>query len=444
MSTETREPPRTARKRFRLQLHTQVVIGAALGIVVGLILQDDASHLDPVGQIFLQLLQFLVVPLVVVTLLAGMIQMTSARDLAGIGGRFFAYLVVTSLCASAIGVGIALIVRPGRGFDVGSVEKGTPEEATGEFSFLDQIQEWVPSNIVASMAEMSMVQIIVGVILFGSAILLIGEQKIPGIYALIRESSEVVLRLTGIIIKASPYGIFALMAVLVGTTGTDSLSAAVKFIVVDYLALIVMALVVYPLVIGLVARLNVFRFYRKVWPASLFAMTTASSAATIPVSMKIAQNDLGAPKRIFGFTIPFGATANMDGFAVALGVIAVFAADAHGMDITPALILQIVLLGLVMSVGAAGVRGAGIVMSAVLLKSLGLPLEIVPLLAAIWPILDIGHTGLNVTGDLTGTATVSAADKSLEKEVFNAPPTELDTRKDKAPEAPAADQRAAP
>jgi Na+/H+-dicarboxylate symporter len=223
------------------------------------------------------------------------------------------------------------------------------------------------------------------------------------------------------IILVSPYGVFALLAVLVGTTGTEMLGAAAKFVIADVAGIVLVAVIVYPVILAVFARLNPLRFYRNAWPSTMFAMTTSSSAATIPVSMRVSEDNMGVPRKIYGFTIPFGATANMDGFAVALGVISIFAADAFGMPITVGLVAQIILLGLALSIGAAGVRGAGIVMSAVLFEALGLPLDLIPLLAAIWPIIDVAHTGLNITGDLTGTATVASQTKDLDRKVFDAP-----------------------
>lgn len=404
---------------FSRKLHTQVIIGAILGIVAGIVLQDYATYLDPIGQIFLQLLKFLVVPLVISTLLSGVLQMSSARELGSVGARFFGYLTITSLFASAAGVGMALLIRPGRGLDLANIQK---EDVSAEnYNVTDQLLGWVPENYFQAMADMDMIPIIIGTILFGVTMLLIGEDKLPKAFALVREGAEIMLRLTNMIIWISPYGVFALLAALVGTTGTDMLGAAAKFVVADFAAIILVAVIVYPAILALSARLNPVKFYRKAWPSTMFAMTTSSSAATIPVSMKVAEESMGIPRKIYGFTIPFGATANMDGFAAALGVISIFAADAFGMPITVGLVAQIILLGLALSIGAAGVRGAGIVMSAVLFQALGLPLDLIPLLAAIWPIIDVAHTGLNITGDLTGTATVASQTKSMNREVFATP-----------------------
>lgn len=402
---------------FSRKLHVQVMIGAVLGIIVGLLFQDHAAYLDPIGQIFLRLLKFLVVPLVIATLLSGVLQMTSVKELGSVGARFFGYLTVTSVLASAVGVGMALLIRPGIGLNLAEIQK--EDVAAEDYDVTEQLLGWVPDNLFNAMANMDMIPIIIGTILFGVTMLLIGEEKLPRAFALVREGTEIMLRLTNMIIWTSPYGVFALLAVLVGTTGTEMLGAAAKFVIADLAAIILVAVVVYPLILVVTARLNPVKFYRNAWPSTMFAMTTSSSAATIPVSMKVAQENMGVPRKIYGFTIPFGATANMDGFAAALGVISIFAADAFGIEITVSLVAQMVLLGLALSIGAAGVRGAGIVMSAVLFQALGLPLDLIPLLAAIWPIIDVAHTGLNITGDLTGTATVAAQTKNMDRKVFS-------------------------
>jgi Na+/H+-dicarboxylate symporter len=314
---------------------------------------------------------------------------------------------------------MALLLRPGLGLDLASIE---PEEvAADEYSVTDQLLGWVPDNFFLAMSEMDMIPVIIGTILFAVTMLLIGEERLPRAYALVREGTEIMLKLTNMIILVSPYGVFALLAVLVGTTGTEMLGAAAKFVIADVAGIVLVAVIVYPVILAVFARLNPLRFYRNAWPSTMFAMTTSSSAATIPVSMRVSEDNMGVPRKIYGFTIPFGATANMDGFAVALGVISIFAADAFGMPITVGLVAQIILLGLALSIGAAGVRGAGIVMSAVLFEALGLPLDLIPLLAAIWPIIDVAHTGLNITGDLTGTATVASQTKDLDRKVFDAP-----------------------
>jgi len=405
---------------FRQNLLIQIAVATILGVAAGLLLGDKAAYLQPVGDIFLALLGLLIVPLVISTLLSGITQMGSVNDLGRIGFRFFFYLTTTSLLAAAVGVGMGLLVRPGIGVDLSAIP-AAKDTGTQQYSFVDTLLSWVPSNVFEAMAEANMVQIIVATILFGVAILLLGKERVPSIFTVIDEVAQVVLKVTSMIIALSPYGIFALIAVLVGTTGTETLTAAAKFVAADYAAIVLIALVVYPIILGVFARVNPLTFYRNALPASLFAMGTASSSGTIPVSTRVAADNIGVGRSVYGFTVPFGATANMDGFAAALGIIAVLAADIYGHQLTVGFILQIVLLGLVLSVGAAGVRGAGIVMSTVLLQSLGMPLTLIPLLAAVWPIIDVAHTGLNVTGDLVGTTVVGARSGELDRATFAAP-----------------------
>lgn len=402
----------------RRSLTTQIVIGVALGVIAGLALGARAELLAPVGDIFLRLLRFLIIPLVVTTLLAGVIEMGSARQLGRIGIGFFAYLTLSSLLAACVGVMVALTLQPGRGANLGQARETIQPS---EFNFVEQLVSWVPDNLFTSFVDMNMIQIIFATILTGIALILIGEDGAPRTFNLVREATRIVLKITDIVIALSPYGIFALIAVLVGTTGTEALRSAALFVAADYLAMLIVFFVAYPTILTVIARVNPVRFIRNTWPAVLFAGTTSSSSATIPMSMEVQRRNNGTSEQVYGFSIPFGATANMDGFAVALGVIAVFAANVHGLALTPALIAQIVLLGLVLSIGAAGVRGAGIVMTGVLLEALGLPLTILPLMAAIWPLIDIGHTALNVTSDHVGTVTVSSRTGDLDREAFNGP-----------------------
>lgn len=265
---------------------------------------------------------------------------------------------------------------------------------------------------------MDMLPIIIFTIIIGLVILSLGKDKNPTIIKFVDEAANIMLRLTEYVIQLAPYGIFALLADLVGSFGSGMLRDAALFIVADYVALAVVFFVVYPLIIKFIAKLSPFQFYKNVYPSILFAFTTSTSSATIPVSLRVMKKNVGVSERTAGFTVPFGATANMDGMAVALGVISVFATNLYGIDLTFGLFLQIVFLGFVLSVGAAGVRGAGIIFSMILLETLGMPLSLVPVLAAIWPIIDMGHTTVNVTGDLTGTSVVAKKTNDLDEGIF--------------------------
>jgi Na+/H+-dicarboxylate symporter len=401
---------------FKRQLYIQIAICVAIGIALGLILGPNAEILKPIGDIFINLLKFLVVPLTFFCLIAGVTKMEDIRALKSVGSKIGVYFVVTAILSTAIGIVVALIINPGKGATglLSANVKVEPEK----FSFMDQIIGWFPTNIVQAMAETNMLQIIIASLIIGLALLTLGD-RVSGLRKLANEGSELMIKITEFVMYISPYGILALVANMVGTLGTDVLAEVGRFILADYIALLIVLGVVYPLIIKFLARKNPIDFYKKISPALLVAASTTSSNATLPVSMNVANKNLGIPEKVYGFTLPLGATVNMDGMAVALGVISVFAANLYGLPITLPLIIQFVFLGLVLSIGAAGVKGAGIVMSTILLSTLGLPLTLVPILAAIWPIIDIGHTTANIAGDLTGTTMVASQLDMVDEEVYD-------------------------
>lgn len=400
---------------LKLPLYIQIFIGVVIGIILGLVFKEDISVIKPLGDIFLALLQFLIVPLTFFCLIAGILKMDDIRSLRQIGVRIGAYFIFTGIIATTIGIIVALVLNPGKG-TTGILEGSEGVEAV-EFSFMNQIVGWVPRNIVQAMAETNMLQIIIASLIIGIALLSLGN-KVSGLRNLANEGSDLMIKITEFIMYLSPIGILALVANMVGTLGTDLLKEVGRFIIADYIGLLIVLGVVYPLIIKLLAKRNPLVFYKKVSPSLLVAASTTSSNATLPVSMNVARKNLGIPEKVYGFTLPLGATVNMDGMAVALGVIAVFAANLYGLEITLPLILQFVFLGLVLSIGAAGVKGAGIIMSTILLSTLGLPLTLVPILAAVWPILDIGHTTTNITGDLTGTVMVASQLDMVNEDVY--------------------------
>lgn len=400
---------------FTRQLYVQIFICVIIGIAIGLIFGENASVLKPIGDIFLRLLQFLVVPLTIFCLIAGITKMEDLKSFRTVGGKIGIYFVITGLIATLIGVVVSLIIGPGKG-TIGLLDSSEQVDQV-EFSFITQIVEWFPTNIVNAMATTNMLQIIIASIIIGIGLLALGD-KASGLKKLVNEGSDLMIKITEGLMYFAPYGILALVAKMTGTLGTDLLAQVGLFILSDYISLLIVLFIVYPLILKLFARKNAFGFYKKVSPAMLVAASTTSSNATLPVSMNVAKNNLGIPEKLYGFTLPLGATVNMDGMAVALGVISVFAFNLYGVEITFASIFQFVFLGLALSIGAAGVKGAGVVMSTVLLSTVGLPLTLVPILAAIWPIIDIGHTTTNITGDLVGTTMVASQMDMIDETIY--------------------------
>jgi len=401
---------------FRQQLHTQILICIVIGIALGLLMGPKATVLEPVGEIFIRLLKMLIVPLTFFTLISGVTKMDDLRSLRSVGGMTVLYYALTSVCACTVGIVLALILQPGRG--VQGLLESTQEANPQEFSFVDSIVSWIPTNPVEAAATGNMLQIIVFSLIVGVGLLALGRKAEEAI-KLFAVGADVMITITEFVMKLAPYGILALVACMVSSLGVEMLAAVVRFIVTDYLGLVVVLVLVHPLLLRTLGKVNPIRFYRNVSPAMLVAASTTSSSATLPVSMGVAEKNLGVSEKVYGFTLPLGATVNMDGMAVAVGVLAVFVSNLHNEPITLARIIQFVFLGLVLSIGTAGIKGAGIVISTVLLQTLGLPLTIVPILASIWPVVDIGHTTCNVSGDLCGTTIIASRLKMMDAAVFN-------------------------
>jgi Na+/H+-dicarboxylate symporter len=404
---------------FRLSLPKQIFIMLALGIAAGLVFGKSVLVVQPIGDAFIRLLRMLIVPLVFFTLAAGVTRMESPAALRKVGGFIVVFYILTSTLAAALGLGVALILQPGAGVTGILGAAGSYKTPEGGYSFLKNMVQWIPDNPYQAMVSMNMLQIIFFAIFIG-VVLMVIKDRVPTVVNLVREAGDVMVKLTEYVMAVAPYGIFALIAVLTATIGDKMLKEILLFFVSDYAAVILMLVVVYPVLLRYF-RLPVMHFYKKIAPAMLIAASTTSSAATLPMSMNLAEKELGIPEPIYGFGLPLGNTANMNGMAVAIGVISVFALNLHGMPITAANAMQVVYLGLILSIGAAGVKGGGIIISAILLESLGMDLALLPVLAAIWPIIDIPHTTANITGDLVGTTACASRYGQLDRKIFDAP-----------------------
>jgi len=400
---------------FRQPLYRQILICIVVGIALGYLLGPRAIWIKPIGDIFIRLLMMLIVPLTFFTLISGITKLESLSSFRSLGGMTVVYFAASSLIAVILGMSTALIIRPGK--EAAGLLTGGEHVKAADFNFWDALVSWFPKNPIEAMAEGNMLQIIIFSMIMGIGLLALGK-KAQHIIVLINEGAELMIVITELVMKSAPYGILALVANMVASMGSQMLAEVFRLILSDYMAQFLLLVFIYPLVLRFLARLNPWRFYGKVSPAMLVAASTTSSGATLPVSMAVAEDSLGVSKKVWGFSLPLGATVNMDGMAAAIGVIAVFAANLYGIPLTPALMLRIVFLGLALSIGTAGVKGGGIIMSGILLQSLNMPLTLIPILASLWPILDIGHTTSNVTGDLVGTSLVGSRLKLMDKKIF--------------------------
>ncbi len=397
-------------------LWKKILIGVAIGLIIGFVSPEAADFISPLGDIFMRMLKMLIVPLVFFSITSGVCKMGDVKQLRTVGMRYILWIVVSAVIASIFGILGGLITQPGKG--VTDLLTGVEATEAQEYSFIDNVISWFPTNIVESMLNANMLQIIVFCLFLGIALLALGE-KAKTIIKVIEEGSETMLKITEYVIDFSPLGILSLVATMVSTISGEMMKSVIVFIAADWVICIIILLVVYPLIIRLLTKLSGYGFLRKIAPAIIVAASTSSSAATLPVSIKLSEEKLGIPENIYGFTLPLGNTMGMTGFAVFIGLCCVFASNLYGFSITLGSTLQFVFFGLILSIGAAGVKGAGVVMSGVLLEALGMPLTLVPILAAIWPAIDPPHTTLNNVGDLVGTTVVAKSLGKMDMDVYS-------------------------
>ena len=370
---------------------------------------------EELGDIFLRMLKMLIVPLVFFSITSGICKMGDVKQLRNVGLRYVLWIVISAVFAATVGMVAALIVQPGKGTT--DFLAGAEAAEAASYSFIDNVVSWFPTNIVESMVNANLLQIIVFSLFLGIALLALGE-KAAALTKVIDQASVTMLKITEYVIAFSPFGIMSLMATLVNTVSGAAMVEVIKFIVLDNVVGLIL-LVLFPLIIKIFAKLPPMRFMKKISTPILVAVSTCSSAATLPVSIDTCEKKLGIPENIYGFTLPLGNTCGMVGFAMFLGMACVFASNLYGFPITVGSMINFIFLGLILSIGAAGVKGAGVVMSGVLLSTLGMPLTLIPILAAIWPAIDPCHTTLNNVGDLVGTTIVARQLDRMDMDVFN-------------------------
>ena len=399
----------------RVPLWQQILVGLALGVVVGMLFKSLALALAPVGALFLNAIKMLIVPLVFVSLVAGITAMSDSAKLGRISVKTIAIYLITTAFAVSIGLAFGTLFSPGEGMHM--VASGS-EEAKQAPSLVQILVGLVPTNPVTAFAEGNILQIIVFAIALGVSMNLVGEKAAPAI-RLFDSLAEVLYKLTDLVMRFAPIGVFALIAGVVASHGIEVLLPLAGVIGVIYLASLAHLLLIYGGLIGGLARLSPLRFFRGIAPALAVAFSTSSSSGTLPVSIECARKNLGVSQGVAGFVLPVGATINMDGTAIYQGVLALFIAQAFGIDLNAGQYLMIILTATLASVGTAGVPGAGLIMLGLVLTSVGLPLEGVALIAGIDRILDMARTTVNVAGDLMTTTLVGSSEKELDREIYN-------------------------
>jgi len=388
----------------KIPLIWQIGIGFILGIVAGAVLGEKVQVVEPVGNIFLTLLKMLIVPLVFSSLVVGAASIGDPRDLGRIGIKTIAFYLVTTAVAITIGLLLGNFLQPGVGMAIGEGAAFTAPEAP---SIKNVIMGLFPANPLKAAVDGNMLQIIVFALFLGVSAVLAGEKGKPFIN-FFDSLAETMYKLTGIVMKIAPYGVFALIAVTVSKYGMSVLAPFAKVILAVYVGCALQVILVYSGLITVFVKKSPFWFLRGIREAGLTAFVTRSSSATLPITMRNTQENLGVSEKVSSFVLPLGATINMDGTALYQGVCALFVAQAYGLSLGMGAQLSIVLTATLASVGTAGVPGAGLIMLTLVLTAVGLPLEGVALVAGIDAVLDMARTAVNVVGD-SCVATVVAS-----------------------------------
>lgn len=386
-----------ARRWFGAALWKRVVVALVLGVATGLVMGDDVASIKWIGDLFIRAIKMLVVPLIFFSLVGGVAAVGDVRKLGSLGARAMALFLTTAIVAVTLGMTLATLVRPGDGLTI-TLPPGTAVPPPPDQSLTDMLISMVPDNPINAMAQGQILPVIVFAILFGVAMLMTGEEARP-LTRGIEAASAVMQRLTVLVMEFTPFGVFALMAWVAGTFGWSALMPLGKLVFLNYVGCGIILLLVYPLILRFIARLPTMDFYRGILDAQAVAFSTASSNATLPVTLRCVQRNLGVSKSVASFAVSLGATVNMNGTAMYLGVVAIFGAQAFGVQLDWTSYLMIGLTATLGAIGTAGVPGAGLIMMSLVLSAIGVPLETIAFVAGINHILDMMRTMTNVTGD---------------------------------------------
>lgn len=418
------------KKIKHMGLSTKIFIALIAGVVFGLlinfflptgVLKDTIlinGILYIIGNGFIRLMQMLVIPLVICSLICGTMSIGDTKTLGQVGVKTLGFYIATTALAITIALALGIFIRPGMGLNIASVESGDVT-ISENVSMVDTILNIIPKNVIASMAEGDMLPIIVFSVFVGIMLAKLGD-KATTVSKFFAEFNDVMMEMTVTVMKAAPIGVFCMISRTIATIGFDAFIPMLKYMGCVIFALALQCFGVYQLLLFVFTRLNPITFIKKYFPVMEFAFSTSSSNACIPLSIEALKDKLGVSTKISSFTVPLGATINMDGTAIMQGVAVVFIADAYGIELTAGMLATVIATATLASIGTAGVPGVGLITLAMVLTSVGLPTEGIALIMGIDRIIDMLRTAVNVTGDAVCTTIVAKQAGLLDKEVFYA------------------------
>jgi len=422
---------------WRLPLHWKIIIGLILGLLYGILSaamgwsRFTEDWISPFGDIFLNLLKVIAVPLVLGSLIMGVASLSDVRKLSRIGGRTIAIYILTTTVSVTIGLVMVNLLEPGTGVPQGLQEQLQAAyqsdaesdmeraETARERGPLQVFVDMTPDNIFGALSNNGrMLQVVFFSLLFGIALVLIPSDKSKPLVEFFSGLTSVIIQIVNMIMVVAPIGVFALIAKTINQVARDDLSAVGELLgALGFYCLVVLAgllihgIITYPVMLKIFSNMKIGRFFRGIAPAQLLAFSSSSSGATLPVTMDVSQRNLGVSKEVSSFVLPLGATINMDGTALYQAVAAVFIAQALGLGLDMTAQLQIVLTAVLASIGTAAVPGAGIIMLIIILETIGVPAAGIALILGVDRILDMCRTAVNVTGDAAVATSVDAMEK---------------------------------
>ena len=398
---------------FRIPLWQRVIAALVLGILTGWLWGPGAESIKIIGDVFVAFIKMLVVPLIFFSLVAGVAAIGDLRKLGSVGWRALLLFVVTGQIAVWLGLFLGTVIQPGVGVDTSAIEMGAIPEPN-ETGWRDMVMGMIPQSPVQVMADVNVLPLIVFALLIGIGILMAEEDGKP-VQKIFDSGAVIMQKVTIIVMELTPFGVFALMAWVAGTLGLDALAALGKLVLLNYVGCLLIIGVMYSAMIKFIARLPVIDFFRGIIDAIAVSYSTASSNATLPVTLRCAERNLGVSNSVASFVISLGATINMNGTAMYLGLATLFGAQIFGVELSWAQYFLISLLGTLGAVGAAGIPGAGLIMMALVFGAVGVPLETIAFVAGVDRIMDMMRTTTNVSGDAAVATTVAVLTNEIDR-----------------------------
>ena len=418
-----------SKKTKKIGLTTRIFIALILGALVGVIMHyfvpsgyiKDTVLVNGVfyvvGNGFLRLMQMLVVPLVFCSLVCGSAAIGDTKTLGKVGVKTLAFYLLTTALAVTVALSLANVINPGIGLNMEDIMAADNAAVTTEVSFTDTLLNIIPKNPIQGLAEGNMLQIILFALIIGIILAKLGE-KTAVVANFFSQFNEIMMEMTMMVMALAPFGVFCLIAKTFSGIGFDAFIPLLKYMCGVLLALAVQCFVVYMVMLKLFTGLSPIRFIKKFFPVMAFAFSTATSNATIPLSIDTLAEKMGVSRRISSFTIPLGATINMDGTAIMQGVAVVFASQAFGIPLGIREYIMVIATATLASIGTAGVPSVGLITLSMVFNSVGLPIEGITLIMGIDRILDMARTAVNITGDAVCTTVVASQNKELDRDVF--------------------------